>query len=82
MPRSSKPQVLIAGVGMLPVGDHWQQSLRGLAVQAIRLAQADAPAMPRPQAIFVGNMLASSASTRLTWPPWLPSTPIWLGLKV
>ena len=62
MPRSSKPQVLIAGVGMLPVGEHWQQSLRGLAVQAIRLAQADAPAMPRPQAIFVGNMLASSAS--------------------
>ncbi len=53
--------VYVAGIGLTPVGEHWDQSLRQLAVQAIRAAQADAPEA-RPEALFIGNMLAPEAS--------------------
>jgi acetyl-CoA C-acetyltransferase len=53
--------VYVAGIGMTPVGEHWDQSLRQLAVQAIGAAQADAPGLT-PEALFVGNMLAPEAS--------------------
>jgi acetyl-CoA C-acetyltransferase len=53
--------VYVAGLGMTPVGEHWDKSLRQLAVQAIRAAQADAPGLT-PEALFVGNMIAPEAS--------------------
>jgi acetyl-CoA C-acetyltransferase len=62
MAGAGTSQVVIAGIGMLPVGEHWQLSLRNLAVQAIRLALADAPEVGRPQALFIGSMLSSPAS--------------------
>jgi acetyl-CoA C-acetyltransferase len=49
--------VLIAGVGQTPVGEHWETSLRELAFQAIEMAQDDAGGI-KAQALFVGNMLA------------------------
>ena len=60
-------EVVIAGIGQTPVGEHWDISLRELALQAIEAAQADAGGL-QPQALFVGNMLAPSAlAARPTW---------------
>jgi acetyl-CoA C-acetyltransferase len=53
--------VVIAGVGQTPVGEHWDLSLRELAFQAIEAAQVDAGGL-RPQALFIGNMLAPQVS--------------------
>jgi acetyl-CoA C-acetyltransferase len=48
-------QVAILGVGQTPVREHWDLSLRGLAVEAGRAALADA-GVDRPDAIYVSNM--------------------------
>jgi acetyl-CoA C-acetyltransferase len=53
--------VVIAGIGQTPVGEHWEISLRSLAIQAMRAAMEDSGGM-RPQALFAGNMLAPSLS--------------------
>ena len=54
-------EVYIAGVGLTPVGEHWDTSLRVLALEAIHAAQHDAPGL-KPEALFVGNMLAPELS--------------------
>ena len=53
--------VVVAGVGMMPVGEHWDASLRQLALGAIEQAQQDAGGL-RPQALYVGNMYAPALS--------------------
>ncbi len=53
--------VVIAGIGLTPVEEHWDLSLRELAFAALQAAQADAGGL-RPQALFVGNMLAPQLS--------------------
>lgn len=53
--------VLVAGIGQTPVGEHWETSLRELAFQAIEAALNDAGGL-NPQALFVGNMLAPMLS--------------------
>jgi acetyl-CoA C-acetyltransferase len=54
-------EVVIVGLGQTPVGEHWETSLRSLAVQAIQAARADAGGLA-PQALYIGNMLASTIS--------------------
>jgi acetyl-CoA C-acetyltransferase len=54
-------EVLIAGVGLAPVGEHWSLSLRELALQAIEAARADAGGLV-PQALYAANMLAPALS--------------------
>jgi acetyl-CoA C-acetyltransferase len=54
-------EVILAGVGQVPVGEHWQLSLRNLAARAMLAAIQDAGGL-KPQAIYVGNYLASQAS--------------------
>jgi acetyl-CoA C-acetyltransferase len=53
--------VVIAGIGQTPVGEHWDGSLRSLAVKAMRSAIQDAGGL-RPQALYVGNILAANLS--------------------
>jgi len=53
--------VYVAGVGLTPVGEHWNQSLRELAVEAVQAVQHDAP-NHKPEALFVANMLAGELS--------------------
>jgi acetyl-CoA C-acetyltransferase len=48
--------IVIAGVGQTPVGEHWGISLRDLAMEAVSKAQMDANGLI-PEAIYVGNML-------------------------
>ena len=50
-------EVVIAGLGLTPVGEHWHQSLRDLAYQAIDQARQEAGGV-RPQALYIANMLA------------------------
>ena len=59
--------IYIAGVGLTPVGEHWETSLRELALQAVLAAQQDQQIQAgslaaRPEALFVGNMLAGELS--------------------
>ena len=58
---TSYPEVVIVGVGQVPVREHWDVSLRELAGRALRAARKDAADL-QPQAIYVGSMLAASAS--------------------
>lgn len=53
--------VVIAGVGQYPVGEHWNVSLRSLAAKAILAARKDAGGL-KPQALYVGNLLAPTLS--------------------
>jgi acetyl-CoA C-acetyltransferase len=53
--------VVIAGIGQTSVEEHWDLSLRELALQAIEAARMDAGRL-QPQALFVGNMLAPQLS--------------------
>lgn len=53
--------IVIAGIGQTEVGEHWGISLRELALRAIEAAEQDAGGL-QPQALFVGNMLASTLS--------------------
>ncbi len=56
-------EVVIAGVGQTPVGEHWGLSLRNLAVDATQAAVKDSGGLS-PQALFVGNMLAPNLSNQ------------------
>lgn len=60
MDRQSN-DVIVAGIGQTPVGEHWDKTLRQLAVRAILDARKDAAGLA-PEVIYVGNMLAVSAS--------------------
>lgn len=53
--------IIIAGIGQTPVGEHWDESLRSLAVQAIQAAIKDSGGL-KPQALYVGNILAANLS--------------------
>jgi len=56
----SDVEVVIAGIGQTPVGEHWDISLRSLAARAIQAARRESPEI-RPQAMYVGSFLASTA---------------------
>jgi acetyl-CoA C-acetyltransferase len=58
---SPMEEVIIAGVGQTPVGEHWELSLRNIASRAMRTSIQDGGGL-KPQAIYVGNYLASVAS--------------------
>lgn len=56
-------EVIIAGIGQTEVGEHWDIGLRELAFAAIQDAVKDAGGL-KPQALFVGNMLAPNLSNQ------------------
>ena len=65
-PLFARP-IYIAAIGLTPVGEHWETGLRQLALEAILAAQQDlaqraGTTTPRPEALFVGNMLAGQLS--------------------
>lgn len=53
--------VSIIGIGLTPVGEHWETSLRHLAFHAIEAATNDA-GTDDIQALYVGNMVAGELS--------------------
>ena len=56
-------EVVIAGIGQTEVGEHWDIGLRELAFAAMQDAVKDAGGL-KPQALFVGNMLAPNLSNQ------------------
>ncbi len=52
---------VIAGIGLYPVGEHWDISLRTMGSRAVRAAIADCGGL-EPQGVFVGNAFASILS--------------------
>jgi acetyl-CoA C-acetyltransferase len=54
-------EVVIAGIGQIPVGEHWNLSLRQLSTRAIRAALADSGGL-QPQAMYIGNVFSSIIS--------------------
>jgi acetyl-CoA C-acetyltransferase len=54
-------EVVIAGIGQTSVGEHWDLSLRELSFYALEAARNDSGGL-RPQALYVGNMLAQALS--------------------
>jgi acetyl-CoA C-acetyltransferase len=61
--KRTQSEVIVAGIGQMPVGEHWDRSLRQLAAQAILAALKDSGGL-RPKVMYVGNMLAASASAQ------------------
>ena len=55
--------VVIAGIGQTEVGEHWEIGLRDLALDAVQDALRDSGGL-KPQALFVGNMLAPNLSNQ------------------
>src|SRR5450830_1577968 len=53
--------IIVAGIGQTVVGEHWDASLRTLALHAIQAATQDSGGL-KPQVLYVGNMLATSLS--------------------
>ena len=53
----SPDDILIVGVGMTPVGEHWDLSIRELALHAISAAREEAGGL-RPEAMYAANMLS------------------------
>ena len=56
-------EVIIAGIGQTEVGEHWEIGLRDLAIAAMHDALKDSGRL-KPQALFVGNMLAPNLSNQ------------------
>ncbi len=55
--------IVIAGIGQTEAGELWEISLRELAYKAIKNAVEDSGGL-KPQALFVGNMLAPNLSNQ------------------
>jgi len=51
----------VVGIGQVPVAEHWDKSLRDLAVTALRAAVSDGGG-EAPGALYLGNMLGSTLS--------------------
>lgn len=62
MTGAAMSEVIIAGIGQTPVGEHWDLSLRTLAARAIRAAVRDAGGAVQPKAMYIGNLLGSTLS--------------------
>jgi acetyl-CoA C-acetyltransferase len=54
-------EVVIAGIGQVAVGEHYEQTLREMGVSALRAALQDSGWL-KPQALYIGNMLGSVVS--------------------
>ena len=59
--RGNDSNVIVAGIGQTQVGEFWDISLRTLAAEAILGALKDAGGIT-PSVMYIGNMLAPSAS--------------------
>jgi acetyl-CoA C-acetyltransferase len=61
MTGADMSDIVITGIGQVPVREHWELSIRQLAARAILAAIHDA-AGQKPQALYIGNVLGSSLS--------------------
>lgn len=62
-PDRTTNDVVIAGIGCTPVGEHWEFSLRQLALQAIAAAVKDSGGL-QPDILYAANMLSPVLSSQ------------------
>lgn len=74
-------EVAIIGMGQTPVGELWDQSLRDLAGEALMGALHDAGLERRPDALFVGNMLAPRVSSQAHLGALIADFMSWQGIE-
>src|SRR5688572_14568498 len=73
-------EVAIIGIGQTPIGEHWQKSLRHLAYDALHAAVHDS-GVERPDALFVGNMLAARLSDQAHLGALIADFAGWRGIE-
>ncbi|MDF1520402.1 MAG: beta-ketoacyl synthase N-terminal-like domain-containing protein [Brevefilum sp.] len=78
--KDGHSEVILAGVGQTPVGEFWDLSLRTLAARAILAAIKDSGNI-KPQVMYIGNMLAPSASQQANLGALLPDNVGLTGLE-
>lgn len=74
-------EVAVIGIGQTAIGKLPDQSLRGLAVQALNNAVQDAGLEQKPDALFVGNMLASRLSSQAHLGALIADSIGWRGIE-
>ena len=70
-------EVAVIGIGQTKIGEHWDQSLRDLAGQAIQAAMMDAQ-REEADALYIGNMMSSTANHQQHLGAYIAD---WAGLK-
>ncbi len=78
--KDGHSEVILAGIGQTPVGEFWDLSLRTLAARAILAALKDSGDI-KPQVMYIGNMLAPSASQQANLGALLPDNVGLTGLE-
>ncbi|MBN2472437.1 MAG: thiolase domain-containing protein, partial [Anaerolineae bacterium] len=73
-------EIVIAGVGQIPVGEHWELSLRSMAARAISAALKDAGGL-KPQALYVGNLLSPVVSHQANLGALLATNSVLQGIE-
>ncbi len=72
--------VYVIGIGQTPVGEWWEKGLRRLGFEALKVAVADA-GIERPEALFVGNMLAERLSSQAHLGALIADFSGWRGIE-
>lgn len=70
-------EVAVIGIGQTPADEHWDQSLRVLAGEAVFAAMQDA-GLETAEGIFVGNMMSGSANHQMHLGAYLAD---WAGMR-
>ena len=70
-------EVAIAGIGQTKIEEHWEKSLRELAGEAA-LCALEASEIRRVDAVYVGNMMSSSANNQQHLGPYIAD---WIGMR-
>lgn len=74
-------EVAIIGIGQTPVGEWWHQGVRDLAAQAIKDALQDSGLEARPDALYIGNMLAPRISSQAHLGALVADFVSWRGIE-
>jgi acetyl-CoA C-acetyltransferase len=70
-------EVAVAGIGQTKIEEHWDKSLRELAGEAA-LCALEASGCSRVDAVYVGNMMSSSANHQQHLGPYIAD---WIGMR-
>ncbi len=70
-------EVAVAGIGQTKIEEHWDKSLRELAGEAA-LCALEASECNRVDAVYVGNMMSSSANHQQHLGPYIAD---WIGMR-
>jgi len=78
-------EVAVIGIGQTPIGERWEKSLRHLAYDALKMAVEDAhlndAGIQKPDALFVGNMLAERLSDQAHLGALIADFAGWRGIE-